>query len=110
MTIKQREIIELNFLMPDGKSKPHPAIIISNNDLFEDEGFFYCCMISSKEYNPQYTFEINDSMLTKPFEKKSFVKCQIIGGFTQKDIIRKISLMRLEPFENLILKITESIF
>ena len=110
MAIEQREIIELNFLMPDGKSKLHPAIIISNNDLFEDEGFFYCCMISSKDYNPQYTFEIEPSMVTKSFDKKSYVKCQIIGGFTQKDIIRKISSMRIEPFERLISKISSCIF
>jgi mRNA-degrading endonuclease toxin of MazEF toxin-antitoxin module len=96
--------------MPDGKSKPHPAIVISNNDLFEDEGFFYCCMISSKDYNPQYTFEIKDSMVSKPFEKKSFVKCQIIGGFTERDILRNISNMRSESFEKLIIKVTSSIF
>jgi mRNA-degrading endonuclease toxin of MazEF toxin-antitoxin module len=110
MPINQRDIVELNFLMPDGKSKPHPAIVISNNDLFEDEGFFYCCMISTKEYNPQYTFEISDTMLLRPMVNKSYVKCQIIGGFTERDVIKKYTSMRVEPFDNLLQKLISSIF
>ncbi len=110
MTIKQRDIIELNFLMPDGKSKPHPAIVISNNELIDDEGFFYCCMISTKDYNPQYTFELHDSMLLKPLSQKSFVKCQIIGGFTERDIIKKYSSMRAEAFDYLVNKIITCVF
>jgi hypothetical protein len=35
MLDKQRDIIELNFLMPNGESKPHPAVVVSNNELFE---------------------------------------------------------------------------
>jgi mRNA-degrading endonuclease toxin of MazEF toxin-antitoxin module len=110
MPINQRDIVELNFLMPDGKSKPHPAIVISNNDLFEDEGFFYCCMISTKNYNPQYTFEIYDTMLLRPMVNKSYVKCQIIGGFTERDILKKHTSMRTEPFEKLLEKLISSIF
>ncbi|MEI6050437.1 MAG: type II toxin-antitoxin system PemK/MazF family toxin [Bacteroidota bacterium] len=64
MSVKQRDIIELNFLMPDGVCKPHPAIVISNDELFEVEGFFYCCMISTALYNPQYIFELSNTMLT----------------------------------------------
>ncbi|MCX6325033.1 MAG: type II toxin-antitoxin system PemK/MazF family toxin [Bacteroidia bacterium] len=110
MSVKQRDIIELNFLLPDGVSKPHPAIVISNDELFEDEGFFYCCLISTKHYNPQYIFELSNTMLIKPLSKKSFVKCQIIGGFTERDIIKQISGMRPEPFRLLIDKVKQSVF
>lgn len=33
MKYVQRDIVEVNFLFPDGTSKPHPAIIVSNNEL-----------------------------------------------------------------------------
>lgn len=48
------------------------AIVISNDDLQAAEDFFYLAMISSKNYNPQYTFPLEDSMLTKNLTKKSF--------------------------------------
>jgi len=37
MTYKQRDIVEVNFLFPDGQTKVHPAIIVSNDTLQEDE-------------------------------------------------------------------------
>ena len=53
MKINQRDIVEVNFLFPDGKMQPHMAVVVSNNELNENEGFFYLAMISSKNYNPQ---------------------------------------------------------
>lgn len=55
MRVHQRDIIEVNYLFPDGTTKPHMAIVVSNDELQEAEGFFYLSMISSKNYNPQYT-------------------------------------------------------
>ena len=46
MKYEQRDIVEINFMFPDGTSKPHPALIVSNNELQETEGFIYLCMIS----------------------------------------------------------------
>lgn len=39
MKIHQRDIIEVNYLFPDGTSKPHMAIVISNDELQESEDF-----------------------------------------------------------------------
>ena len=33
MKYTQRDIVEINFLFPDGTTKPHPAVIISNDDI-----------------------------------------------------------------------------
>ena len=42
MKYHQRDIVEVSFLFPDGTFKPHPAIIVSNDQLQEDEdGMFY---------------------------------------------------------------------
>ena len=64
MKYSQRDIVEINFLFPDGTSKPHPALIVSNDTLQEDEGFIYLAMISSKQYNMHYNYELKDAMLT----------------------------------------------
>ena len=70
MKIHQRDVVEVNYLFPNGITKPHMAIVISNDDLQAAEDFFYLAMISSKNYNPQYTFPLEDSMLTKKLNKE----------------------------------------
>jgi len=35
MKYEQRDVVEVNFMFPDGSFKPHPALIISNNELGE---------------------------------------------------------------------------
>lgn len=54
--VEQREIIEVPFIMPDGTILPHPALVISRNQLQEDEdGMFYAVLISTKNHHPEYT-------------------------------------------------------
>ena len=36
MKYEQQDIVEINFLFPDGTFKVHPALIVSNNELQED--------------------------------------------------------------------------
>ena len=38
MKYHQRDIVEVSFLFPDGTFKPHPAIIVSNDELQEVTG------------------------------------------------------------------------
>ena len=47
MKVQQRDIVELNFELPDGKFKVHPALVISNEHVLEAEDIFYALMISS---------------------------------------------------------------
>ena len=65
MKYHQRDIVEVNFLFPDGTFKPHPAIIVSNDDLQEDEdGMFYLVLITSNDWlTPQYSYPLNDDMV-----------------------------------------------
>jgi hypothetical protein len=61
MKYHQRNIVEVSFLFPDGTFKPHPAIIVSNDQLQEDEdGMFYLVLITSNDWlNPQYSYPLN---------------------------------------------------
>ena len=46
MKYHQRDIVEVSFLFPDGSFKPHPAIIVSNDQLQDDEdGMLYLVLI-----------------------------------------------------------------
>ena len=110
MKYEQRDIVEINFILPDGTCKIHPALIVSNNELQEREGFIYLCMVSSKNYNEDYCFPLTDGMLTAPMQKQSYVKCQILVGDVERDIIRKINRLRQPYFDEVIEKIKETIF
>jgi len=39
MIIRQRDIVEIAFYTGN-KPEPHPAVVVSNDDIFEAEGFF----------------------------------------------------------------------
>ena len=110
MNVQQRDIVELNFELPDGKFKTHPALVISNEQVLETEDIFYAVMISSKPFNDEFTFELNNSMLSKPLSKKSFVKCQLIQSYTTDEVISKISSIKIIYFEQIKRKIFETVF
>ena len=110
MKIHQRDIIEVNYLFPDGTSKPQMAIVISNDELQESEDFFYIAMISSKNYNPQYTYSLDNTMLTNPLSKESYVICQLIGGYTDRDVVKICSRIKNSAFQEIIEKIKQTIF
>ena len=110
MRVYQRDIVEVNFLFPDGKMKPHMAVVISNDELNENEGFFYLAMISSKNYNPQYTVELTNEMLSKPLQLKSYVVCQLISGYTERDVVKHCSRVNKTAFNEIVEKIKETIF
>jgi mRNA-degrading endonuclease toxin of MazEF toxin-antitoxin module len=90
--------------------KPHMAVVVSNDELNENEEFFYLAMISSKNYNPQYTFELRDDMLSRPLRLKSYVICQLISGYTERDVIKHCSRVKEAAFNEIVEKIKETIF
>jgi hypothetical protein len=110
MNVNQRDIIEVNFELPDGSLKIHPALVISNHNVLEAEDIFYALMISTKPYNDEFTVKIKDSMLSKSLSKKSFVKCQLIQSYTTDEVLRKISSMKIDAFESVKKKMLESVF
>ena len=113
MKYHQRDIVEVNFLFPDGTYKPHPAIIVSNDELQEDEdGLLYLVLISSNDkINPQYSYPLRDEMLIgQTFAKPSLVKCQIIAGYVERDIYRRLGSIKEKYFNEIVDKTIVSIF
>ena len=110
MIVQQRDIPELNYELPNGKFKAHPAVVTSNSNVLETEDIFYSVMISSNPMNEEFNFELDNSMLTKPLSKKSFVKCQLIQSYSQDEVMSKISSVRKSEFDSLLKRIFETVF
>ena len=113
MKYHQRDIVEVSFLFPDGTFKPHPAIIVSNDQLQEDEdGMYYLVLITSNDrINMQYSYPLADEMVNGfTFTKPSLVKCQIITGNIERDVTRRLGSIKQEYFDEIVDKIVESIF
>ena len=113
MKYHQKDIVEINFLFADGTFKPHPAIVVSNDQLQMDEdGMFYLVLITSNgRINPQYSYPLTDEMVTGfSFSKPSVVKCQIITGNIERDVTRRLGSIKQKYFNEIVDKIIESIF
>lgn len=110
MRVQQRDIIELNYQLPNGKFKAHPALVISNSNVLETEDIFYAVMISSNSMNEEFNFDLDNSMLTKPLSKKSYIKCQLIQSYTTDEVISKISSLKQASFDKIFKRIFETVF
>jgi hypothetical protein len=110
MKINQRDIVELNFELPDGTFKNHPALVISNENVLAVEDIFYAVMISSKLFDDEFTFELNNEMLTKPLSKKSYVKCQLIQSYSLGEVVSKISSIKQVYFEQIKRRLFDTVF
>ena len=94
----------LNLILP---------LIVSNDQLQEDEeGMFYLVLITSNDrINPQYSYPLTDEMVNGfTFSKPSLVKCQIITGYIERDVNRRLGSIKQEYFDEIVDKIVESIF
>lgn len=49
MEFRQRDIVLLDFQLPNQDVEEHPWIIISNNDIHENEDYFIAVMMSGKK-------------------------------------------------------------
>ena len=110
MKVGQRDIKEVNFELPDGSLKIHPALVLSNEHVLDVEDIFYAVMISTKPFNDEFTFKLNNSMLSKPLAKQSYVKCQLIQSCSIDEVISKISSVHSVYFEQIKMMIFETVF
>ena len=110
-SVEQREIVEIPFVMPDGSVLPHPALVISRDELQLDEyGMFYAVLISTKNYHPEYTIKIQDEWLNKPMGKQSYFITHLVNVFNVEDVIRRNNtFVKKVYFERVIDRIIENI-
>ena len=117
MSVRQRQIVEVAFrLPPDGKAMNHPCVVLSNNEINnEEQGFVAVMMTSEPRYKDDlYSFEVSDNMLTKP-HRKSFcaVRLHLIGNFLYDDVIPNSNSgteMKIDTFNRMLTQINRITF
>lgn len=88
--VHQREIVEVPFDMPDGTILPHPALVLSCDDIQDyEDGLFYAVLISSKNHYPELTIPIENAWLNKPMSKQSYFITHLIKDFNNSDVINR---------------------
>ena len=66
---------------------------------------------SNDRINPQYSYPLSDEMVVGfSFSKPSLVKCQIITGNIERDVVRRLGTIKAPYFNEIVDKIVESIF
>jgi len=109
--VYQRDIVEVVFDNDFGGN--HPAIVLSNKLVQEVEGYFVCVMMTSSDFDDEFSFVINDSMLIKPMNRKHCeARCHLINFVPLDAIIinKNRNQIKLKPFKDLIKKINSSTF
>lgn len=92
MSLNRGDIIEVYFDFPKVQSsKPHPAIIISNEEVYDIETGYICViMTSSKNFIDKFTFEITDDMLERPNNKDySQARCHLVTFVYEQHLSNK---------------------
>lgn len=110
-TVKQREIVEVPFVLPDGSILPHPALVISKEDLQDyEDGLFYAVLISTKNHYPELTIPIKSEWFNKPLSRESYFVTHIVHPFNVQHVISKYNCYIKERyFDYVIDRIIETI-
>ena len=110
--VSQREIIEVPYQLPDGSIKPHMALVLSTDKLlYAEDGMFYAVLISSKNINPEFTMEIKNEWLNKPFSNKSFFVTHIVTYYRTYEVIQSFNnFVKKEFFDAIMNKVILSMF
>ncbi|HEY8780104.1 MAG TPA: type II toxin-antitoxin system PemK/MazF family toxin [Mucilaginibacter sp.] len=106
MTVHQRDIVEIAFYT--GRTpQTHPALIVSTDEIFELEGFFYAILLSTKNIYPEFTLEITPLMINHPRNQRNgFAVCHMVQQFYPEDIITRTgSSLKTDTFKKVISKI-----
>ena len=90
---------------------PHPALVISKNELQQDEeGMFYAVLVSTKNYHPEYTIRIENEWLNKPMGRQSYFITHLVNMFNVDDVIRRNNtFIKRYYFELVIDKVIDNI-
>lgn len=106
------EIIEVNFFFPnEGIFKPHPVLVVSTSELFEEEEIFYGVLMTTKNIIPKYTIKIEPAWLTKSPNKDGYFATHFLQIFTMDDVTKRTNtFLKPEFFERVKSKIIKSVF
>jgi mRNA interferase MazF len=110
-TYERGDIVFVYFDLPKtDNSKPHPAIILSNTEVYNADELYICAMMTSSEHIDMFSFEVNEDMLVKASNKKfSQVRCHLISYIQEKHFCNARPFNHLKEYavDNLVNRIKE---
>ena len=111
MIVRQRDIIEIAFYT-GGKPETHPAIVISVDEIFEMECFFYAILLSTKNRYPDFAVEITPKAINNPRnQREGFAVCHMLQQFYREDVISRTGAsLKIDAFQRVMGKVQEVIF
>ncbi|KFF17345.1 type II toxin-antitoxin system PemK/MazF family toxin [Flavobacterium hydatis] len=109
MAFQRGDIVMVYFDLPYSETNDsHPAIIISNEDVYEEDGLYICVMMTSSTNNDKYSFIVTDDMLVKKNNKPfSQVRCHLISNI-EHDAIKSgcVNSMKSTSVDRLVARIS----
>jgi mRNA-degrading endonuclease toxin of MazEF toxin-antitoxin module len=87
----------------------HSAVVISVSEVYESEESYICAMISSVQINDNFSFLLNNEMLSNNLDKQSQVRCQLIALLHEDEIERKISKLKKEYLAKLLTQLKSTV-
>lgn len=108
MIFEYGDIVEVFFDLPHSReTKLHPAIIISNYKVYDQDEIYICVMMTSSTNIDLFSFEITQEMLfnknSKPFSQ---ARCHLITYVKEKHFEKRpINKMKSIYVEQLVEKI-----
>ena len=86
--------------------------MVSADEIFELEGFFYAILLSTKNIYPEFTFEITPLMINHPRNQRNgFAVCHMVQQFYPEDIVSRTgSSLNADTFKKVIDKVKEVVF
>ena len=116
MPFNKGDIIHYDFQVPhSGKLEHHPGVVLSCNDVFDEDGCYVIAMMTSVNTEDKFSFKLDNTMLDKPIDSKSGlsqVRCHIITYALQKFVtdLRPANKLTPSAFNKLIEYINEVVF
>lgn len=98
MAYKRGDIVEVPFQIPHhGRIEKHPAIIISNDEVYEQDECYICVMMTSSSQVDQFTFLVEDHMLQSPNSKDfAQVRCHLVSYVLKSHIVNNSKRNRMK--------------
>lgn len=107
MTFLQGDIVIVPYPFSDlNGSKPRPAVIISNSMVNKTSDIILAA-ISSTIRNDDFSFTLEDNLVTRSLEKYCEIRCNKIFTFDKSLVTKKISSVKKASYQEVHNKIME---
>jgi len=112
MRIHQFDIVEVYFDFGGNiGSTKHPVIVISQDEILQEEELFYGVLMSTKNHYPEWTLALSPNMINNPVnQREGFVVCHQIQQFFPSMVAKKQGSLKKEFFSLLKNRIINAIF